>query len=169
MTALATITLPVSYTSVANVYETLPQLETDATTVTSAEIALQAGQAQAYVNARLAKFYTLPFSATPPVLVEITTDLAIGRIIAKRPLLATKFGEVWTERMAEARAMLDAIVAGSIPLVDSSGSIIAASTDQTEVWSNTKDYLPTFWEADDPVDMIIDRDKQTDRAAERFY
>jgi phage gp36-like protein len=156
-------TLPVSYTTVGLVYETLPALKTQATTITSAEIALQAGQAQAYIDARLAQTYDLPLAAEVPVLTEMCTDFTVYRILVKRLYTAQQLeNSPWPDRYKELSTLLDLLAGGDVPLLDTTGTLVTASSTQGEVWSDKMDYKPTFWEADDEFGPVVDPDKQQD-------
>jgi phage gp36-like protein len=162
------LTLPVSYTNVETIYETLPQLKNQATNVTSAEIALQAGQTQAYVNARLARLYDLPFTVDVPVLTEITTDLAIYRLLVKRIFTATNLEDSpWPDRYKEAVEFLDSIVSGETPLLTASLSVLAVTTGRNEPWSSTQDYNPIYFEGGAATDFTVDPDRAEDNFADR--
>ena len=164
----AVLTLPVSYTNVETIYETLPQLKNQATNITSAEIALQAGQAQAYVNARLAGSYDLPFSVDVPVLTEIVTDLTIYRLLVKRIFTSTNLEDSpWPDRYKEAIEFLDSIVAGETPLLTTSLSVVAVSTTRNEAWSSTQDYNPIYFEGGEPTDFNVDPDRAEDNFDDR--
>jgi phage gp36-like protein len=138
--------LAASYSTVSACFVTLPELGS-ITTLTSAHVADAIGHAQAYVNARLAKTYALPFSQDIDVLQTLTTDLAIYRLLTRRLYTAERLQtSPWPDRYKEAITMLDAIAAGEMPLVGSGGVIVGGRSDVTEVWSTTKDRVPTFWE-----------------------
>jgi len=127
--------------------------------LTSAQTYGYAGGAEAKMNTKLVKYYVLPFTLAVPVLQTIATDLTIYDLLVKRIFTGEKLEKSpWPDRYKEVMDLLDNIASGETPLVAEDGSIIAARTDTVEVWSSTKDYLPTFHE-DRDVNQIQDEDK----------
>lgn len=127
-------TLPVSYSSVAHVYETLPDLGS-ATTLTSAHIASFIGKAEALVNAAIARAYSLPLPSVPPLLTALSTDIAIYLILSQRMFSAERLNSSpWPDRYKEALATLDRLASGDLILVDASGSLLGGRTDVAEVY-----------------------------------
>ena len=157
-----------SYTSVNRIYQQLPAIGS-MTTLSSAQVLTFVEDAENEINARLAPLYTVPVtgSGVPPILETLATNMAQYRILSRRVMTQEKLKESgWVDRFKEDSELLQKIADGGISLVDSSGTIIAGRTDQREVWSNTKDYLPTFTELGD-LDQVQDPDKIDDLADER--
>lgn len=156
-------TLPVSYTTVSLMLVTFPELGS-ATTLNSLAMATFAGDAQAEVNAAIVRQYSLPLGEIP-ILQTLTTEIAIYRTITRRAIpIPSARAQEWVARYAEAREMLAKIATGEIPLVTSGGGLVAGRTDISEIWSTTKDYLPTFHEGpatqtpqdQDKIDALLD-------------
>ena len=159
-------TLPVSYTTVSLMFVTLPDIGS-VTTLTSAHLANFAGQAESEINAKLARAYSLPFTAEIPLLQTLATDLALYKVLTRRLFTSERLeASPWPDRYKEARETLTWIAAGELPLVDSSGAVLQGRSDIAEVYSTTKNYVPTFWEG--PTgDQIQDADKIDDEADRR--
>ena len=149
-------TLAVSYTSVSLMQMVNADLGS-ISTLTSAQQANYAGEAQALVNAKIARFYSLPITVEVPLLQTVTTDIAIYLTVARRPYYKERL-DLWLERYKEAFTYLDLISTGALQLVDSSGAVLGTRTDIAEAWSSTKDYHPIHWEGDWTV-HVPDQDK----------
>lgn len=168
-------TFPVSYTSVSRIHSAFPAINS-VVAVTSAMIAqLWAGPVEAEINARLSKRYALPIVGECPLLTGIATREAIYRVTLERGLVQFPPPQQGRHPLqvnhAEDQKMLDRIMAGEVELfiVNSDGSysgLLPASTEELEVWSTTKDYLPTMhegrWEG-----MIQDPSKLDDIESDR--
>ncbi len=141
------MTAVVSYTTVSLMLLTRPDLRS-LSTVTSAELAIFAGQAEAEMVGRLAQRYALPPAVPCPLLETLATDLAVYRILSRRQYITRDAKEksgletVYTQAIAT----LSLIAAGGLPLVDASGAVLTERTDRMPVLSSTDDYLPTFHE-----------------------
>ena len=159
-------TYVVSYTTVSLMFVTLPDLGS-VTTLTSLQLATFAGQGEALINAKISPMYSLPLTAEVPILQAVATDIAIYNVLTRR-LFTSKQLETspWPDRYKESMGILDKIADGTIPLVDSSGTVLSGRTDQAEVYSTTKNYVPTFWEGP-TEDHIQDADKIDDEADRR--
>lgn len=153
--------MAINYTSVDAMFAILPTLKTGVSNLTSGDMARFIEDAENEIDARLAKFYTVPVAGCP-MLETIATDIAIYRVLSRRIFTATSLKESpWPDRYKEAVDLLGEIAEGKATLVDSSGSIIAAITTEAEVWSDKQDYLPTFHEGHD-TEHIVDPDKLQD-------
>lgn len=116
-------------------------------TLTDSVILLHAGQAEAYINAKIAKKYTLPFTQHIPILETLATDLAIYNILTTRISLRTEAGtHPWFQRFKQAMDTLNEIVDGTMVLVGTDSVIMPLRSDNTEAYSNTMDYNPTTFE-----------------------
>ena len=148
-------TLPVSYTSVNYVYQTVPEIGS-ISYVTSATIAQIAGMAEAVMNAKLSNLYSIPITVEVPVLTTIATDLTIYRFFTRKPLTGEQSkSNPWFDRFKESSDLLDKIAAGDISLIGVDGSVIDISSGAPTFYSNTMNYEPMFdegnvesWEQD---------------------
>lgn len=149
------------YSTVPDVFRVLPSVGS-LTTVNSDTIVAFINEADAVINARLGKLYTVPVSDCPVVTV-ISTEIAAYRMLTRRILTQEQVkNSVWPDRFKEALEMLKEIASGDLPLVTSSGALIEATgLGGGEAWSNTQDYVPTFAE-DGFAASGIDEDKLED-------
>lgn len=159
-------TLPVSYTTVDDVFTALPAIGS-VSNVTSGVVATTAGRVEAKMNGKLAKAYALPITVDSgmsiPLLNAISTDLTCYELMAKFVFVQgmAKKSE-WPDRFKEAMELLDDIVDGAIPLMNSSMEVIDASAGASSVpWSSSEDYYPTMNE-DSFINHAIDEDKLDD-------
>jgi len=142
---MATI-YPASYTTVDDVYQTLPQIGS-VSNVTSINIAYQIGRVEAGMNARLADTFTLPFSQNILQLTTIATDLTIYELGKRFSVLSNLKGMESLNKYKDASKTLDMIVSGKIKLLDSSNQAIDdLSVVSDTPWSNNMTYTPTFGE-----------------------
>lgn len=157
-------TLPVSYTSASLCLISFPPLGS-ASNVNSAVIALYAGQEEAYMNSKLGKLYTLPFTEEIPVLTAIATDLTIAALLTKR--VTAHFTTVqnrdnpFIALRKQTMEFLDKIADGEIQMLTASGAVVPVNTSGIEVYSTTKTYNPTFHEGQ-WTDMVVDPNKLQD-------
>jgi phage gp36-like protein len=161
--------MALSYTSVDRMLEAFPRLG-EISAITSAQLYTYAGDAEALVNARVANRYTVPVSGQPPLLVTLTTDLAVYRVLALRVFTSERMNEsMWPDRYKESSALLDQIASGDIPLVTTSGDLVGENGAlDGEVWSSKMAYIPTFSEAPWSISEI-DRDKAKDELDNRGW
>ncbi len=158
-------TLPVSYTTVELVKETLPKIK-EVSNLSSGQIAMFAGRAQARVNGMIVRKYTLPFTAEVPELEDITTVIAIYNILAQNLGKDLSEDSQWPDLFKDALSRLEDIGKGTVKLVTTSGDLIGARTDLAEIWSNNQTYNPTFHEGSD-LDSFVDPDKIADIKGDR--
>ncbi len=160
------LTLPVSYSSVEDVFETLPDIGS-ITNITSSQIANTIGQAQALVDSKISRNYALPISAIPPLLNSITTNIAIYYLLSRRMFSAKKLADSpWPDRYKEDIDTLNCIAEGTCLLIESDGDLLTARTDVADVKSNTSGYQQTFHEGPQ-LDQIQDPDKIEDLQDDR--
>ena len=158
-------TRPFSYSTVSDLYFLAPEVGS-LTALASADVAGFGGKAQEWVDAKVAKLYTLPFATTPKPLQSITEDIALYYLY-RRLYTSERFNDSpWPDRYKEAMTMLDLIASGDLTLVSSDGSVVAGRTDIVEVWSNTMNYAPTFSELGQ-YDQVRDPDKLDNEADRR--
>lgn len=155
------------YATPDNVYDVFPPLQ-QVSDLTSGHINSRfIADAEAEINAKLAKLYAVPVSDAP-ILTTIAIDLTLYRILSRRTFPTTMLKDSeWVDRYRESRDLLDDMAAGKTELVDSSGSLVAARTDVAIVESSTQDYLPTYHEGGSDLDQILDEDKNDDLLDER--
>jgi phage gp36-like protein len=137
-------TLPASYATVEDVRAAFPMINS-ITSITSGDILYAIGRAQAIVAAKLSNYYDVKSLCGAPVVALITTDLAVYEIIGKRHVHTTAAkAEDWASKFKDSIGLLDAIMAGTINVVDSNGVELAASA--IRPWSNTMANSATFSE-----------------------
>ena len=159
-------TYPVSYTTCSLMMTTLPEIGS-VSTITSDHLVTFAGQAEAEINARLSKQYAIPFTFVVPVLQTLATDFAIYRLLTRRLYTAQRLKDSpWPDRYAECSSLLADIANGNISLLDSTGTIVGARTDVQQVYSTTKNNIPTFFEGH-IGDCVQDPDKIDDEMDRR--
>lgn len=159
-----------SYQSVAGLTTQYPYIVSSAANVSSAALAQFISDAQATVNARIAKRYTLPLTVESPLLTKLTTELAIIELCRKRIMfhfskedlskagILTRYDEVMKE--------LDALANGEISLTTDVGTPVLAANMQ--FWSTTLGYQRTFYEGDQHLQRV-DPDKLEHEYGERGY
>lgn len=152
------ITLPVSYTSIPLMQTRFPEIGS-LTTLSSAALLTFAGDAEAMINAKLARYYTIPFTVLVPQLQTIATDMAVYLLMSRRLFTKEQINDSpWVDRYKEVLKELDDMAVGKTVLVDSSGQVLAGRTDIAEAYSSTMTYTPTFGEG--PIEnQTQDQDK----------
>ena len=162
-------TLPVSYTSVTRVNSAFPAISS-VSNINSAIIAQYAGDVEAEINALISKRYALPLTVEVPILIAIATREAIYRIAVQRALVQFPPAQQGQHPMQvqhkDDQKLLEKIADGDIQLIDSTGAVIAVDVTQLEVYSTTKNYVPTFHEGS-WVDTTQDQSKLDDIDADR--
>lgn len=107
--------------------------------------------AEAELNSRLASAFTLPFTATYPVLKDITLDLCYAKMmLGQNPDNYKEFYDGVIDR-------INRLVNGDDLLVDSAGSVAVGADDvSSEIYSTTMDYHPThsMLGADNPYEGV---------------
>lgn len=157
--------MALNYTSVDRIYDIEPMVGS-VSDLTSAQIVTFAEHAEAHVNAKLARSYSVPVAGAP-VLDAISTDLAIYRILSRRIFPQDRLqNSDWPDRFKEAEELLDALASNEVLLPSSDGTIVAQRTDEAEVKTTTEGYHPTMWEG--PwTEQIQDADKIDDQSVDR--
>ena len=157
------MSLVVSYTSANLMIQTLPEINS-ISTLNASLMLHHAGRAEAFINAKIAKRYSIPIQGQVPLLETLATDLAIYNVLTSR--IVIKEEHPWFQRYKNSLDVLDQIADGKLSLIDITGAVLAGRSDVMECWSNTKDYNPTFWEGPDTL-QIQDSDKIDDEADKR--
>lgn len=158
--------LPVSYTTVSKMLLTFNGIGS-VTALNSDGLAHHAGMAESYINARLSRLYTIPFTSTPPLLETLATDMSIYNVLSSRISMRSEQGDhPWYLRFKDSLKILDDIASGKIALVDSSGSVITGTGNVGEVYSNNMNYAATTTELPESIQRV-DPDKVDDLLNER--
>lgn len=164
-----TITSIVSYTSVERINQAFPAISS-VSNINSAVVAQYAESVEAEINAKIAKRYTLPLTVQSPLLVAIATRETIYRIAVQRALVqfppAQQGKHPMQTQHTDDQKLLEQIAAGEVTLINSGGVVVAANTADVEVFSTTKDYVPTFHEGS-LYDTIQDPSKLDDIRSDR--
>ena len=157
-----------AYSSVTAILIVCPGMA-DTSTV-SEVISRHIVRADAVIDGKLSKRYSVPFSPTPPMLAVLSED------IATYYTYKTYYRNDNTNRLedqkeiyTEAMVILDEIRDGKIDLVNTAGSVIAENTVDTETGvldSTTKDYQPMF-DVDSELNWSFDSDLIDDIADKR--
>ena len=157
------------YTSVASVFSIVPRIGSF-TNVTSARVSGTIQAVSARIDSKLGKLYDTPFTSTPPVIIQITNDLTMARLL--RSLLTfedpavTEWYEEFKGEGAVATEDLDALEAGDMVLVNSAGDVIETiETEGALMSSGNKGFKPTF-DMRHPSQWQVDPERITDEANE---
>jgi len=156
----------ISYTTTSNVMMLIPAV-VSASNITSAQISHFIAAAEAEINAKMGKLYTVPMSGNG-MLERIATELAAEKVLGQRVFtMQQENASEWPAAFGkDARDLLDMLAKGEAALIDNSGAVIAVNQTNAPVWSNTSGYLPTMTE-DLTANMVDDPDKIDDIRADR--
>lgn len=153
-------TFPVSFSTVSDVLTTLPAVGS-VSVISSSDIAYAIGRTQSTIEARLHGVYEMPFDLIPLTINRICTDLTIYNL-SKRFAIFQKDNKGFEAYRDDSMEILEELISGKIPLLDSSLQIITKISNSSLIpWSNTKDYTPTFNE-DAMENQFLDEDKIDD-------
>lgn len=138
-----------TYASYEDVTATLRFLASS-TNITSAVIAHHGGRAQSMIDAKLATLYTVPFTGSPPPIINtISNDLTCYFVLAGDTILANTLKDSpWPGVYKDQMKLLDDIASGKTPIVTASGTVLDKSTAQALIASDVMVYIPTFSELD---------------------
>lgn len=116
--------------------------------------------ASAEIDGNIARFYTLPITVPVPLLTSLNVDIALYRVFTNRAFQGPPrpAESAWDARYKTAVAILLKLATGEMLLTDVNGVIVTQSSSAGEAWSNTMNYVPTFWEGADQG-FIVDPDK----------
>ena len=151
-----------AYTSVESVLSLAPAIGSFST-VTSARIAGFISAVSVKIDSKMGRVYDTPFSATPPDIIRISSDLAMAMTLRSILVFAAPSNTEWYEKFAGgleegANADLADYAKGERTLVNSAGDVIARITTQNKFLSANKDYKPIF-DMCDPSDWRVDPDR----------
>ena len=153
------------YTTVASLVHIVPRIGSF-TTVTSARVAGTIQAVSARIDSKLAKRYDTPFTDVPPLIIRITNDLTMSRLL--RSLLTfddpavTEWYDKFQGDEATASDDLKDLVDGEMILVDSGGDVVVQIETSGQLLSSSNETykpifdmrVPTAWEVD--TDRIED-------------
>ena len=149
-----------TYTTVPNVLSLYPRVGSLAT-VNSSSISFYIDQAENEINGYLANNYTLPFSASPPLVTTLSTEYSLVKILERFFTQEVGSKNEWVEeRKKYIVDTLSKINDGTIGLVTNSGELIVYNSGDT-IFSNTMNYTPTFTMLDETLQQI-DSDRLED-------
>jgi len=149
-----------TYTTVPNVLSLYPRVGSLAT-VNSSSISFYIDQAENEINGYLANNYTLPFSASPPLVTTLSTEYSLVKILERFFTQEVGSTNAWVEeRKKYIVDTLSKINDGTIGLVTNSGELIVYNSGDT-IFSNTMNYTPTFTMLDETLQQI-DSDRLED-------
>lgn len=142
-----------SYATFADVVSRYKPIQTmvgsdSSTYVTTAEVAsVYIWQSESYVDAFLGMRYPVPLATVPPLITQVTADLALFHLMVEKLPQVPDFMEKRKDRCDEIlRSLRDGrMVLPNISTVNSQGDNFA--------WSSTQDFHPAF----DPILRDIDQ------------
>lgn len=156
------VTLPASYCDVQSMLDTVPRVGSY-TAITSAHMSFEIGKAQALIDGKLARRYSVPFSPVPNLVASICVDISLYHLLTKRVFASDAvFDENMVKGLARAFDDLDDLASGEMTLTMSGSTVTGATT--ALPWSNTQNYNPTAhegpWERmpqdPDKIDDLLD-------------
>lgn len=123
--------------------------------VTSEEVSsVYVAQAEAYVDAWLARRYQVPLTIQSPLITQVTADLAIFHMLAEKLPSVPEFMDKRRERCDSILKMLSEghMQINSATTISSGGDNFA--------WSTSQGYAPVFSPVLGDLDQRADRDRQ---------
>ena len=115
------------------------------TTITSAVISRFVTRAENLINARIAHLYTIPLTCAPPVLGDLSEELATGLILRRQHTQEKENISEWvTDYFDRVNETLEPIATGSLSLVCADGALLNEDRLTTAPWSSTEQYRPSF-------------------------
>ena len=146
-----------TYATISDVFKRYQPIQTivgsETLQVTSVDVAsIFLNDAESFIDAILAKRYTVPLTVVPAYITQITADIAIFNILLEH---LPKVPDFFQPRYDRAMDMLAMINSGDL-LVTSATPVSAG--DQ-EAWSTTDGYHPVFSPVLDPMDQTVDDDR----------
>jgi len=157
-----------NYTSVDRVYDLEPLVGSLADLTSAQLLSTFIDTAEAEMNARLARRYTVPISGTIPLLQAVADDIAVYRVLSRRMFTQDQLKDsVWPDRFKESLETLNEIASGKVLLVDDSGAVVSTLGTVVSAKTNVEAYLPTFHEGGGWLDQVKDPDKVDDLLDER--
>jgi len=156
------------YTNETRVYDLEPMIGSLSDLTSAQLVSAFINPAEAEMNSRLSRRYTVPVPGTIPLLQAIADDLSVYRALSRRVFSQDQLKEsAWPDRFKESMDVLNEIASGKIFLVDSAGAIIATKTNVANAQTNNMTYQSTFHEGGSWADQIKDKDKTDDLLDDR--
>jgi len=122
-------------------------------------------KADDFIDSKLGRLYSVPFTTTPPLVKHISASLAAYSTLRSIKLTTTEEQENWINLYkTEALEMLMGVMNGDSNLYDANGVLISPSKDRG-ITSTTEDYRPIFNEGD-ALDWNISNQKMMDEEGE---
>ena len=144
-----------AYCTIADVRLNLDGFDT--ATISDANITSFINKADSYINSILAISYTLPFTATIPLLTSVSTDLTCYYVLRRNYTRDSIETSDWVEQFKkDADDILDKLKENKIDLVGSDNIIIAFGSELIQ--HNNEGYTPTF-DIGDPLAWRNDPDR----------
>ena len=157
-----------SYSDVNRVYDLEPMIGSISDLTSAQLVSAFINPAEADMNARLSRRYTVPITGTIPLLQAIADDLSVYRALSRRVFTQDQLKDSsWPDRFKESMDTLMEIANGKVLLVDSAGAAVATKTNVANAQSNNMHNLPTFHEGGGWVDQVKDPDKTDDLLSDR--
>ncbi len=130
--------------------------------VTSVQVgSVFVADAESFVDAYLGAKYVVPLVFVPPVITQITSDLAIfNMVVEKQPNVPDHM----QARYDRSVTMLERFRDGDMVLT---GSVTTVSTGDQEVWSSNQEFHSTFSPVLNELDQAADRDWIEDERDDR--
>ena len=161
----------VVYTSVTRINSAFPAINS-ISAINSAVISQYATDVEAEIDSIISKRYVLPLTVTPPILVAIATRETIYRIAVQRALVqfppAQQGKAPLQVQHEDDQKLLTKLAEGKIQLVGTDGKVVATDLTQSDIYSTTMGYVPTFHEGA-WGDMVQDPNKLDDISADREF
>lgn len=132
------------------------------TTLSSASIMSFIGRAENEINAALSVRYTIPVSGSPPLLKDLSEELAAVRILRRFFSQEKENLSEWIDGWnTEIHDRLRALATGSASLVTSAGVRLDGDGQTLAPWSSTSQYKPTA-DVRDATRQHVDIDRLRD-------
>ena len=156
-----------AYTSVESVLALAPSIGSFST-VNSARVLGYISAVSADIDATLGRAYDTPFSAAPPDIIRIASDLSMAKAIRSiLPFAPDSMREWYGEFIGDlngAREDLESYAKGERTLVNSAGDVVERITSQRQYHSANAGYKPVF-DMRDQNQWAVDPDR-TDAEAD---
>ncbi len=157
-----------NYTSVDRVYDLEPLIGSLSDLTSAQVLSVFIDAAEAEMNARLARRYTVPVPGTIPLLQAIADDISVYRALSRRLFTQDQLKDsIWPDRFKESLETLDELASGKVLLVDDSGAVVSTLGTVASAKTNVEAFLPTFHEGGTWLDQVKDPDKVDELLDER--
>lgn len=122
--------------------------ETTSVDVTSIFVA----DAESFVDAYIGSKYTTPITPVPPLITQITSDLAIFNMLTEKQIQVPDHMQARYDRQVK---ILEQLRDGSMVLPS---TVTLVTTGDNEAWANNEDFHSTFSPVLDELDQRADGD-----------